>query len=362
VYRAASQNPYMRRFWELAFVRPDQPDFLRHLGKTLEDLVWACLSGDPLIDRRPFLPILHALTVLILLILIAGAVRLVRVRGAGAVWWLGGPVVAVFAASALALFPVAPRLTLFMLPGLIVLFVSGMGEVLSRTGSAVSRHRVAIATALVVLPMEFQAVVRTFALEPSGRFQQIVDALRDHRAPHEPVYIFARALPAWIYYSTDWAHPDTARARYLIRATSAIGFAFENAPSRGRVSTAELEAARPVAAAPGELLGLPSGMEWREVQEHLRTEPDSGWVEAERNRIEGAAHPGVWVLATTYYAAETRLFKVLEQDAMRRTFARIEPGSALVRYEFAPARSDSARSHTLPLSLGRRSTSTVAGK
>ena len=362
VYRAASQNPYMRRFWELAFVRPDRAGFLPHLGKTLEDLVWGFVAGDPLIDRRPFLPYLHAGTVLVLLFIAAGVLRLVRTRAVSAAWYLGGPTLAVFAASGVGLFPVAPRLTLFMLPGLIVLFVCGTGELLAHAGATVARHQLTIVTALIVLPMEFQAVVRTFALAPSGQFQQIVSDLRQHRAPNEPVYIFARALPAWIFYTVDWAHPDTARVRYLIRAAGAGGFAFENAPSRRRVSVAELEAARPAAAAPGELLGLPSGMEWREVQEHLRAAPDSGWVEAERGRIEGAARPRVWVLATTYYAPETELFKVLEQDAVRRTFARIGPGSALVRYEFAAGRSDSVTSHKLPLSFGRKSTNTTAGR
>ena len=123
--------------------------------------------------------------------------------------------------------------------------------------------------------------------------------------------------------------------RYLVRAATSDGFAFENAPSRGRVRADEVDAARQVTVAPGELLGLPSGMEWREVQEHEREMPDSGWVEAERRRIEGAANPGVWVIATTYYAPETELFKALERDASRRTFAELRNGSALVRYEFA---------------------------
>ncbi len=101
-------------------------------------------------------------------------------------------------------------------------------------------------------------------------------------------------------------------------------------------------------------------MEWREVQEHLRTEPDTGWVETERARIENGANPGIWVLATTYYESETRLFEALEHDALRRTFARIEPGSALVRYEFE-VRRDSATSQGLPASFGRRSTSAIAG-
>jgi hypothetical protein len=150
--------------------------------------------------------------------------------------------------------------------------------------------------------------------------------------------VFARSLPAWIFYSTDWTRPDTARLGYLVRAAGAGGFAFENAPSRDRVRPEEILAAEPSPKAPDELLGLPSGMEWVEVRGHLRSAPDSGWVETERRRIEDAAAPGVWVLASTFYGPETELFAALERDATRRTFAHLRPGSALVRYEFATPR------------------------
>jgi len=163
-----------------------------------------------------------------------------------------------------------------MLPGLVILFITGLDDVLARAGRGIRRYRLAVALMVFVLPMEFQAVVRTFALEPSGRFPQLVAALRRHRTPGEPVYVFARTLPAWIFYSTDWARPDTARLHYLMRAAGAGGFAFENAPSRGRVRAAEVDAARLAPEAPHELLGLPSGMEWREVQEHIGMAPDSG--------------------------------------------------------------------------------------
>ena len=334
VYRAASRSPYLQRFWELAFVQPGQPEFLRHTWKTVEDLVWGFVAGDPLVDRRPFLPLLHVGSMVVVVLCGLGVVRVARTRGWTAGWWLSGPGIAIFGASMLGLFPIAPRLTLFLVPGLIVLFVTGLDEALTRAGALVMRHRHAIATAVIVLPMAFQAVVRTFALEPSGHFQQLVRELLEHRKPGEPVYVFARSLPVWIYYSTDWERPDTLRLRYMSLAAASNGPAFENAPSRGRVHAEEVRALRPAAEAPGEILGLPSGMEWREVQEHVRAVPDSGWVELERRRIEDAARPGIWVIATTFYAPEIDLFKALERDATRRTFAHLRNGSALVRYEF----------------------------
>jgi len=291
---------------------------------------------------------------------VLGCRHILRTRGRVAAWWLCGPAVLTFGASMLGLFPIAPRLTLFLLPGVIVLFVAGLSEVAPRG--------LAIATAALVLPLASLAVVRTFELEPSGHFQRLVRELRERRIPGEPVYIFARSLPAWIYYSTDWSHPDTVRLRFLVAAAGSNGGAFENASSRGTVRPEEARALDSSTAARGELLGLPSGMEWREVQEHVGAEPDSGWVELERRRIEAAAAPGVWVLASAFYPPESELFAALERDASRRTFAHIRPGSALVRYEFGRAASSgeskepASRQSRSSASLGRRKMTTSAGR
>jgi dolichyl-phosphate-mannose-protein mannosyltransferase len=342
VYRAASQHPYLNRFWELAFVVPTRPGFLGRLWKTIEDLVWGFVAGDPLVDRRPFLVLLHVGTVLVLILCSVGAVRVLRTRGAQAVWLLCGPLLAAFGASMVGVFPIAPRLILFLLPALIVLFVAGLGGALARFGVREPRG-LAIVSAVLLLPLEFQAIVRTFALEPSGHFERLVRELREHRTPGEPVYVFARSMPAWIYYSTDWNAPDTLRLRFLIQAASAGSPGFENSPSRGRVREQDANALAWSSGKSVELLGLASGMEWRENEEHVRLEPDSGWVEVESRRIEGAATPGIWVLATTYYAPESDLFKALERAAARRTFAHLRGGSALVRYEFV---SDSSTSRS----------------
>jgi hypothetical protein len=74
-------------------------------------------------------------------------------------------------------------------------------------------------------------------------------------------------------------------------------------------------------------------MEWREVKELVRLQPDPGWAEAEARRIERAASPGVWILVSNYYEPEIRLIEVLGLHAVRRTFARLDNRTALLRYE-----------------------------
>jgi hypothetical protein len=367
VYRSADRSPYLQRFWELAFVTPARPEFVGRAWKSLEDQVWAFVAGDPLIERGPYLVWLHLGSALVVLVCALGCRSVMRRRGKAACWWLAGPAILTLIASALGVFPVSPRLNLYLLPGLIVLFAAGVGSAPGREDRPPVQPGVAIASMVLVLPLAAMAIARTFTLEPSGHFERLVRELGERRRPGEPVYVFVRTLPPWIYYSTDWSDPDTARLGFLVSAAHSTGGAFENAPSRRAVRPEEVRAVSPTAVTPGELLGLPSGMEWREVEEHVRSEPDSGWVETERRRIVEAADPGVWVLATAWYAAEAGLFAALERSASRRTFARIRGGSALVRYEFERSGAGDAggaetRQSQSPATFGRRSTAASAGR
>ena len=336
VYRVASDSAYMHRFWELAFLTPARPGFVGSLWRSIEDLVWGFVAGDPLMERRPYLGLLHTGTVLVLVLCALGAARVRRTRGLQGLWWLCGGCLFALGASMLGAFPIAPRLTLFAIPSLVVLFVAGLSAAVAWRGAVPERRALRVLGAVVVLALAARAVTGVLELEPSGHFRRLVRELGERRAAGEPVYIFARSLPAWIYYSTDWSHPDALRLDCLVRAARAGGWAFENTPSRARVALPAPDDPATKGCGSGEILGLPSGMEWREVQGHLRSQPDSGWVEVESNRIRSAATPGIWVLASSYYAAETGLFQALEDAASRRTFAHLRSGSALVRYEFVP--------------------------
>ncbi len=117
-------------------------------------------------------------------------------------------------------------------------------------------------------------------------------------------------------------------------------------------------------AASAELLGLPSGMEWREVQEHVGLRPDSGWVSVESRRIEargasGDLGSGVGVLR----AGE----RAVQDPGSRRgppNFANVRNGSVLVRYEFGPAATwlRTTEAQVDSRSLGRRRTRPSTGR
>jgi hypothetical protein len=52
-----------------------------------------------------------------------------------------------------------------------------------------------------------------------------------------------------------------------------------------------------------ELLGLASGIQWREVMGLAQARPDSGWATHEATRIKAAAAPTIWLVIANGYAA-----------------------------------------------------------
>ena len=112
-----------------------------------------------------------------------------------------------------------------------------------------------------------------------------------------PVYVFSRDVPVWTWYTTDWAHPDTARARHLIEAASTTGPNSGNATSRGRAVSNE-GADLSVVNGRRELIGIPTGIEARAAGSPEREAPDPGWATNEATRIRAAATPDVWLFFT----------------------------------------------------------------
>jgi hypothetical protein len=130
--------------------------------------------------------------------------------------------------------------------------------------------------------------------------REAIAAIRSD-ASAAPVYVYARAVPVYEFYSTDWRSPDRAR----------IG--------RPRL----------------ELVGRPTGMRWRYGIGVAGQRPSPGWAEHEVRRIREAAAPDAWVLFI-HDVDEARLFLLPEierQGGVRRQT--IERRRALLyRYQF----------------------------
>ncbi|MEO6058110.1 MAG: hypothetical protein ABIQ49_14905, partial [Gemmatimonadales bacterium] len=232
------------------------------------------------------------------------------------------------------LYPMAQRLILFVVPVLVVLGVAGLDATVGLSGARWERPAWLGASVGMVLPLLWVSVLQGAKPDAAPRMAGLVKELAPRRAG-EPVYVFGRALPAWEFYTTDWSYPDHARLAFLDRVARSDGPAFENSPSRER----------PVARTEGadlwyrssrgqELIGLPTGMEYRAGGRLSRRRPDAGWVPREADRIQGAASPGVWVVMAEFFGPEYELLEELKRRGGAITYGRSWPGHILFRYEF----------------------------
>lgn len=119
---------------------------------------------------------------------------------------------------------------------------------------------------------------------------------QDRRAPGDAIYLFAEALPAWTFYTTDWQTPDTARLARMTRLASFGGPAFENAPPRSHAIHDEGDSLVYPLWSGHEVIGLSHGAEWRSGVGPTSAVADTNWLTNEGRRIRAAADPVVWIL------------------------------------------------------------------
>jgi hypothetical protein len=151
----------------------------------------------------------------------------------------------------------------------------------------------------------------------------LIDGLRKERHGVEPVYVSARGIPSWVFYTTNWEKPDRERLVFYARAASS-GPCFENAPPRGRpVAHEGFDLVYPRRGRV-ELLGIATGRQWK-WPSYASESVDPGWAANEAQRIfeavqaraqgspcawlyftrlsEGSAKPLTWRLRDDYGGA-----------------------------------------------------------
>jgi hypothetical protein len=114
------------------------------------------------------------------------------------------------------------------------------------------------------------------------------------------VYLYAGAIPAWAFYSTDWANPDLPRLRRIADIAGAAGAAFENAASRAAPVACAGDGLQDEFRGRAEIFGVPTGVQALEPRGWQKSQPDSGWSENEVRRILATGARRVWILATQF--------------------------------------------------------------
>lgn len=318
VTRAEAVSPYMQWFWDHKFLTPavvlSEPGRAWDIVQRLPTQVF---TGDA--------PQLIAL-ILCWFAAVAGAWHVSRTQGAR-VWVLLGPIAFALAASMFRRYPVAPRLFLFAAPFVAVILAAG-----------VERGRMSLAAGAGALRVGFEALVVLWLITigvlsantsrlwaPPTR--PLIQELRRQRVDHEPLYVFSGAVPAWLLYTTHWDDPsDTSFAMTVAAAERWDGNAFQNAASRGH-AVADTEGGRLIGVQGGfpVIIGLSTGIAWREGQWLSQLQPDSGWAEREAGRIDTVTDSTCWLLFSQLARREAPL--LMHALAARHGQAILEQGS-----------------------------------
>jgi hypothetical protein len=250
----------------------------------------------------------------------AAGLTLVARRNLRAAALLGGPVVFAALASALGRYPLSDRLAFFACPLAVVATAAALDAVRPRVGRGAAGAGVVIAGGLFAwVGAEGLAIVRApGSLEPTRTLFTSVFA--EARAGGVPVYVFARAVPAWVYATTDWRAVDAVRLeRWTLFAGDISSPGHENFSRPGAVAMREGEgfvvrrgfttpdsAGRAMPTGFAELAGLATGVRYRIAGPMSRDEPSPGWAAEEARRIASVAHPATWVVASHFFEGSAR--------------------------------------------------------
>jgi hypothetical protein len=314
VYRAGETDTYLQQFWEPTFLRPGTPDFLQRARGAWRAMLEAPVVWPGGAARLPPL-VLNGLTGAAFL---AGILLIFRAHGPALVLLLAGPYVAVLGAGMLGKYPLTDRLLLFAAP---LLFFTYASALRGATRLFPQRMRgAALAAVFVLLTVwRYPSAVEQALHPPRRRETKALVRAIALRAPDAPVYLLTPGIECvcsvWVFYTTDWNAPDTARLRWF-------GNSREGTSLAGRRH---------------ELIGAAARLEYRPGGKWWPAEPDGAWVARESERIRSVANPVAWVLATERYpeTAITHLLQGMRQRGGRLVFAGRVPGASLWEVEFS---------------------------
>ena len=295
VYQPASRNPYLREYWAPALLVPGTPDLPRRTWLVMRALVWGIPFGHPgPIYASPIeLLLMSPMTLLVVIVMALGVARLLREGKARAALVLA-PLAVMLAATVVGAYPLALRLSLFTAGLLVVLVAAGI-EWMSTDVPGTRRTLVGATVAGLLLTLPVTHAVPDLIRWPAPQHFRPLIQRYEAVAGTEPIYVHPGALPAWAFYTTDWAAPDTARLAFLSRIGSSGGGAFENAPSRGAVIGEGSDLVRTYKGRQ-EIFGVPVGLQLHAFLGRTKALPDSGWTEHEISRIRSEADSAVWLL------------------------------------------------------------------
>ena len=332
-YAPVAGSPYMRHYWAPAFLRPGTPQLLDRVWFAVSESACTLTCWRGIFDLTPGLLALAA----------AGAAHTWRRRGPEYSVLVAGPLAAAFAASALGGYPIVTRLMLFSAPLLCIMVAAGLTALASLVQRLWPRIRARWVLVFFLYPSFVVAATLTFAPPADWGVHGVeVRPLAKDFQLHghgEPIYVFARSVPTWVFHTTDWGSPDTSRLTFAAWAAGPQGPGFINGATRGRRARGEGE--RLIYHYQGgiELYGTSTGSQSRAMIGHHPLMPDPGWAESEAWRIREAARPFIWIVLSdfTHRGADERqvLMEAVKRAGGEVVYTRSSPDAVLYRVRFS---------------------------
>ena len=206
--------------------------------------------------------------------IVLGGLLMIRRCGLPAAAQVVVPFAAFVAGAVVTPYPIAERLQLFLAPFAFI----AVGVVIAEALRLV-RMRPGLAAVAGVL------LVLVWGASPVFAYWRSPPVIGDSREPvrlisgagdRDPVYVTTGGIALWLFYSTNWTHPDTARLDH---------FAVSNSTYTGGARI--------------EVIGEPSGMQFVEPFGYAGQAPKPGWAAGEAARIAAVARPSAWLFNTS---------------------------------------------------------------
>lgn len=297
-YERAATSQYMQEFWTRSYLRPFGGAGLHDAVTAVARCLWGLMVGPPPFHRGfpPTPPATAiALAVLATVLVPIAIIGLRQIRGksvaaANAIAW---PFIVVALASAAGFYPLATRLLLALLPGILILLTAGFVRLACAMRTPLRHPELALGLALPVILL---------GIPENGRWRLAPIHWSDARAivaqvsqDSIPVYVSARAAPLWAYYAEARGHGSDSSVEWIHARAGPTGVAFEN--RMGTTPFIRPAASDLISAGPKRLmLGMGTGMQWRYLTGFTQEAPDQGWQAFEVDRIVGAAAPQIWLV------------------------------------------------------------------
>ena len=285
VLRTAAASPYLQRYFRDRLLRPAASDFLDRARVALATTITTAWEGDSSSVMPHFVPMLLSLSV-------CGVVFLFRDRRLQAPILIVGPLVLALCASAAGQYPVVARTMVFAIPLLILLVSAGVEALLRWIVPSRAQLACAAAAAIGLLVTPVSGDYRDFTHPRVIQHSRPLVATFNRLAgPADPVYISHWGRAAWVFYTTNWLHPDTARANWFNHAMEPrvphdrVAPVWPASLLRMNGKREELVQALPVGVSMTEDIDPEAGL----------AAPPVGWADDEARRVRAAAHPVVWL-------------------------------------------------------------------